>query len=356
MNKHKGEWYMNKNELLEYVGKVFELESALRTQKEVLLKIEDEKTLLNNTTYKSTNMLYDYNCEDLEPYEKISIFEVLVEKLGMWFVLVGGIFVNLLIIDFFSLGFSITNSKKIKISLIAASVIIFIISYIVTRKENDTNIQRYTAAKERNERMKRQVDEENKKIQIENSKVIEWNKYQRERVVAKQKILAVYHDKLTDIINDTKNTLEEFYDMNIIYPKYRSLIPIASFCDYLKSGVCDELEGHEGCYNKFDLEVRLDTVINKIDDVLDNLDDIKLNQHTLYTEVVECNRKLELISEEIHEMNNGITGSMEEMKIQVAEAEEDNNRSNALLEYYAAETSRNVASIEWIKRLEYMNM
>lgn len=118
---------MNKNELLEYVGKVFELESALRTQKEVLLKIEDEKTLLNNTPYKSTNMLYDYNCEDLEPYEKISIFEVLADNLGMWFVLVGGIFVNLLIIDFFALGFSITNSKKIKISLIAASVIIFMI-------------------------------------------------------------------------------------------------------------------------------------------------------------------------------------------------------------------------------------
>lgn len=94
----------------------------------------------------------------------------------------------------------------------------------------------------------------------------------------------------------------------------------------MSSGVCDSLEGHEGCYNKFDLEVRLDTVISKLDDVLDNLDQIKKNQHTLYLEMVECNERLSGLSQSLRELSTNVTGSVEEIKMQTAKAIQLNSK------------------------------
>ena len=158
-----------------------------------------------------------------------------------------------------------------------------------------------------------------------------------------------------DILKETKNTLETYYRKDIIYPKYRSLIPISSFCDYLQSGVCETLEGHEGCYNKFDLEVRLDTIISRIDDVIDNLDQIKFNQHTLYEEVVKCNEKLDNLSTGISEMTNNITGSIEEVKAKTVAAINGNDHSNTMLEYYAEETLHNVNNIKWLQQMDYID-
>lgn len=149
----------------------------------------------------------------------------------------------------------------------------------------------------------------------------------------------------------------EPYNKNYYYKLLsdRSLIPISSFCDYLQSGVCETLEGHEGCYNKFDLEVRLDTIISRIDDVIDNLDQIKFNQHTLYEEVVKCNEKLDNLSTGISEMTNNITGSIEEVKAKTVAAINGNDHSNTMLEYYAEETLHNVNNIKWLQQMDYID-
>ena len=198
---------------------------------------------------------------------------------------------------------------------------------------------------------KKNVKKENQKIEENNTNV--------------QKELIAYESKSQIISNNlacarrsyqtTLKTKEDFYSLNIIYPKYRSLIPISSFCDYLQSGVCETLEGHEGCYNKFDLEVRLDTIISRIDDVIDNLDQIKFNQHTLYEEVVKCNEKLDNLSTGISEMTNNITGSIEEVKAKTVAAINGNDHSNTMLEYYAEETLHNVNNIKWLQQMDYID-
>ena len=192
-------------------------------------------------------------------------------------------------------------------------------------------------------------------IKRKNEEIIEWNNKHCQEIEAKKAALDIYRAKLEDILKETKNTLEAYYRKDIIYPKYRSLIPISSFCDYLQSGVCETLEGHEGCYNKFDLEVRLDTIISRIDDVIDNLDQIKFNQHTLYEEVVKCNEKLDNLSTGISEMTNNITGSIEEVKAKTVAAINGNDHSNAMLEYYAEETLHNVNNIKWLQQMDYID-
>ena len=62
--------------------------------------------------------------------------------------------------------------------------------------------------------------------------------------------------------------LVSFYSKNIIYPKYRGLVPIAAFYEYFNSGRCDTLTGHEGAYNIYETEIRMNIIIAKLDDCL----------------------------------------------------------------------------------------
>ena len=89
---------------------------------------------------------------------------------------------------------------------------------------------------------------------------------------------------------ETQNTLNKLYDLNIIYPKYRSLIPIISFCEYFESGICDQLTGHEGAYNKYEQDVKLNYILTKLDIIISHLEDIKRNQDMLYQAISETNR------------------------------------------------------------------
>ena len=87
----------------------------------------------------------------------------------------------------------------------------------------------------------------------------------------------------------TRAAREKLYRYNIIHPKYHGLIPVCSLYGYFDTGVCTQLEGHEGAYNKYDTESRLDYIICKMDEVLKHLEEIKNNQYQLYSAIQESN-------------------------------------------------------------------
>ena len=95
-----------------------------------------------------------------------------------------------------------------------------------------------------------------------------------------------------------KDALENLYDVNIIYPKYRNLVAVTTIYEYLASGRCDTLEGADGAYNLYEMELRQNIIIGQLSSVLDSLEQIKNNQFTLYNEIEESNRKsAELLSD-----------------------------------------------------------
>ena len=76
--------------------------------------------------------------------------------------------------------------------------------------------------------------------------------------------------KQVDLIKKQKRSTEQelmkYYNLNIIYnsPKYRNMIAVTSFCEYIESGKCSRLDGHEGAYNIYDIESRLDKIITEV--------------------------------------------------------------------------------------------
>lgn len=85
---------------------------------------------------------------------------------------------------------------------------------------------------------------------------------------------------------------KQLYAQNIIYPKYRNFVAIASFNDYLMSGRCDTLTGANGAYDKYEIDCRADLVISKLSEVVSSLDAIKDGQYMLYSQITEVNKGL----------------------------------------------------------------
>ena len=130
----------------------------------------------------------------------------------------------------------------------------------------------------------------------EYTNTIEVEEKNRDREATYGKHLIAVSERLEKQLDDTSNALKKLYSINIIHPKYQNLIAIASFCEYFETGRCTQLEGHEGAYNIFENEVRLDKIITNQERILDSLDQIKNNQYTLYCAMRESQYQLQRIS------------------------------------------------------------
>ena len=119
------------------------------------------------------------------------------------------------------------------------------------------------------------------------------------------------------------------YAQNVIYPKYRNMVAIASFNDYIMSGRCDALEGANGAYDKYEVECRADIIISKLTDVLVSLEEIKNNQYMLYTQISEVNNGL-----------NKLNSTMEKAVETLKEISSDTSSIRATTSSIAAHTAQ----------------
>ncbi|MBR2054592.1 MAG: hypothetical protein IKM05_06555 [Clostridia bacterium] len=127
-------------------------------------------------------------------------------------------------------------------------------------------------------------------------------------------------------INQTKALLEKLYDKNIIYPKYCTLPALTSIYEYFMTGRCTELTGPHGAYNLYEDEVRKDTIINRLDTVIENLEQIRNNQYMLYQQVKSIKENTDIMVSELRQIKG--------YSIAIAEL-------TALNAYYAQLTERN---------------
>lgn len=134
-------------------------------------------------------------------------------------------------------------------------------------------------------------------------------------------------------INETKDLLKKYYDLNIIYPKYRNLIYISSLNEYLESGRCDQLEGHEGAYNLLEHEIRLNLIINKLDIIIKDLERIKNNQFMLYTTIKNSNQSCNKILAELKDLNRKLNNLDHSVQISNYNSQITSNNTQ-FLQYY----------------------
>ena len=103
---------------------------------------------------------------------------------------------------------------------------------------------------------------------------------------------AVMHE-LFDAKWNLEEALISLYEEGIIYSKYRNLVAVSTIYEYLASGRCDQLEGPNGAYNLYEMELRQNIVIGQLSTITERFEQIKENQYTLYYEIQNANRNSE---------------------------------------------------------------
>lgn len=130
-------------------------------------------------------------------------------------------------------------------------------------------------------------------MQAYNVHVAEYD--QKSRMIGKKHI---------DILTTLEATLKELYDKDVIYPKYRNMVAITAINEYLMSGRCFELEGPNGSYNLYEMELRQNIIIDKLSSIIDNLEQIRSNQYSLYQEMQKANLTVKGILQEVQGVND----------------------------------------------------
>ena len=91
-------------------------------------------------------------------------------------------------------------------------------------------------------------------------------------------------------LRETEKVLGKVYGLDVIYKKYRDLVAVTTIQEYFESGRCSSLYGYTGAYNIYENEVRQNTIISRLDDILISLDQIKQGQYALFLAIQEGNR------------------------------------------------------------------
>lgn len=239
---------MEKSKLKDYLRRAFELEKN---------KYELERTLANVKKQEYKAQL-DY--EDNSTIKNKGEF-------GCGFAIAG-----------FVIGLIVLGASMSFVAFIITNIIIWLIGYVIDKNIVDNE--------------KSEQYSKNQNIKNENSRRIETA--QKQNLIVKNSA-----DKLSSAVEKTERELEILYAENFIYPKYRNIVAVSSIYEYLDSGRCNQLEGADGAYNLFELEVRLDKIITKMDIIISRLEQIMTSQFYLYTAIKDLNTKIDDVSSNI---------------------------------------------------------
>lgn len=99
-----------------------------------------------------------------------------------------------------------------------------------------------------------------------------------------------------ELLKKTFAARNELYACGVIFEKYRDVVALSSFYEYLMSGRCTKLEGPDGAYNLYESEIRANRVIAQLDQVIDSLEQIKQNQYMMYSAMKQIGSELEQLN------------------------------------------------------------
>lgn len=285
---------MTSQELTKYIKYALDLEKAIYIQKKTLYQLDQFYDSLGYSTtfYQITppgkNAFFDD--DDHQLFTFLSALAV------------GGLFlVGSLLSDLNScigMGGGLSLLAKILAVLV---IIIWCIVFITDR------IGEYRRYSQVNYEYKQNCNYQQQMI------VEDYNRVQNELLI-KPRVLD-QRNLLYNKYLESKALLEKFYSLDIIFPKYRNFVAICTFYEYFTSGRCTSLIGHEGAYNIYENEVRLERIVSKLDIVIERLDEIRDNQYMLHDAITNCNNSINNLTGSVKQLTSSVNYSADQTAI-----------------------------------------
>lgn len=254
----KGEINMQK-ELLDYIKSCYTLEKSIFTQKQIIKAYDN--TIRN---IRSRQLWAYYGIYNQIPYFTYKKSDYYGQTLSSheWYTE-----------QEMNIYFRVTNDIKFTL--------------LEKLSENARKKRKLEAYNTEAERLNEKVRRDNEAILVEKKK--------------QEDLVQVELQNAIGRANKTVAILKEYYEKDIIFPKYRAFVPISSIYEYLVSGRCKTLPE---AYNKYEEELRQNIIIEKLDTIINKLDRIEQNQYMLYDAILSMNSNLEKISSGINSALN----------------------------------------------------
>lgn len=281
---------MTSAELKEYTSRAVELETAIYTQRKLMK--EHERLLQKKRPIKPVMSQVQKPSEPKEPElmtatktQNVILVSMSLFAISFCLMVLGiiGIIAGILVFAFACFGIYSTKDEKKTIE-----------------KINKQRMDDYHAQCEAYKEQKAKYDRDIVMIKKSyndacDAYAIEVVQYDNDTNLA----MCQHNNALTAL----QEALSDLYNENVVYAKYRNLVAITTINEYLQSGRCTELEGHEGAYNLYEMELRQNIVINQLSNIVSNLEQIKDNQFALYQELAHANATVDSIMREIRQVN-----------------------------------------------------
>lgn len=251
---------MEKKDLIEYLGFVRQMEEDVYT-------LDRTKTQLTNKM-ASLGISQYYNCPH-KPKLTDDIFD------SFWWTIVGAI-VGAILASIIGIKTAI-DGGEFKTPFLKTWVICILIGFI---------IDMFCAAEEQ-KTYKFNLFYYNRNIAADEARVAD--------EMQEKDFLEQERNKVDSMIDSLKKDLAEAYSCGIIYGTYQNFCAVSSFYEYLASGVCESLDGPDGAMRLYRNEVLQGRIIESLDEIIGSLNEIKMNQATLFDAIERGN----IISEKL---------------------------------------------------------
>lgn len=313
---------MNNADLKTYLSKITETEVRKYEIEKIIRNLEGQKQRCLSQINQSTYLESEERKWSLGDTKEILFLSFVLGVVGA----VVGIIIRILI-DFLSWSTPYTFPELIKSGAFWGFSLTFLCSFFRLLASVHSDISEHNSI----------VQKENKKKEERNIQIFSEAQSAKKQV----QIIDVELSKLTSNYSECLSILKRLYAFNIVYPKYHGLIPISSFYEYLCSGRCYQLEGHEGAYNIYENELLAKTITDRLDIIIEQLESIKKNQYMLYT-------ALQTSNENAFRFMNLMNVAIDKL--------EDIDNSQQIIAYNTQLNVANTETIKWITTCDYLNI
>ena len=172
------------------------------------------------------------------------------------------------------------------------------------------------------------VEQQNYEVSLSN----EQNRVVKELAIKKD--AEKYYATIQKQLKATEQVLKQLYSLNILHKNFRNIIAVASIYQYLDTGMCTALEGHEGAYTLYLHESWYQKLSSQLDNIIDRLDQIQANQFVLLQAVKSANERIDKLAK------------TSELTLAYAKA---TARNSEIIAYNTEVTARNTEFLAWME-------
>ena len=163
------------------------------------------------------------------------------------------------------------------------------------------------------------IKKKNAKSEANNNRRINEHKLQESKNLKQKNDLIIddYTVQLQEArrqLDVSLNNLNKLYSENLLPASYRNFVAVATMYQWLQYGICTEIYGHGGLFDRYDYELKFNRIIGTLDEINSKLDSVIENQRMLYDEIQRGNQIAEKTYQSVRNIENNTDRMSKDIK------------------------------------------